>query len=156
MSRFSAELSRSLEKLKMGNARTPAISPTVLKMLTGAWAIGSIDFDASEVRTGFTVLALAADDELVRLLREVSREFEKIQVDSLRKNFVNIVAGSNESASIAAPPRDEAVPQSKGKSPNLEQFTVNLTENARLGRIDPVLGRDFEIRQLIEIGRAHV
>ena len=151
LSRFSAELSRSLDKLKSGNARTPAISPTVLKMLTGAWAIGSIDFDASEVRTGFTVLALAADDELIRLLREVSREFEKIQVDSLRKNFVTIVAGSDESATITAAPSDEAVPQSKGKSPNLEQFTVNLTENARLGKIDPVLGRDFEIRQLIDI-----
>jgi type VI secretion system protein VasG len=151
MSRFSAELARSLDKLKSGNARTPAISPTVLKMLGGAWAIGSIDFDASEVRTGFTVLALASDDELVRLLREVSREFEKIQVDSLRKNFVTITEGSNESASIAAPPGDEAVPQPRGKSPNLEQFTVNLTENARLGKIDPVLGRDFEIRQLIDI-----
>src|ERR1700761_9114275 len=59
-SRLAAELTRSLDKLKAGNARTPAISPTLLKMLTGAWTIGSIDFNAGQVRTGFTILALPA------------------------------------------------------------------------------------------------
>ena len=78
-SRLSGELARALDKLKTGNARTPALSPTLMKMLIEAWTIGSIDYNAGQVRTGFTILALATNDELVRLMREVSREFQKIQ-----------------------------------------------------------------------------
>ena len=92
-SRLAAELTRSLDKLKSGNARTPALSPTLLKMLTEAWTIGSIDFNAGQIRTGFTVLALLADEELSRLMREISREFQKIQAEALRKDFLSIVAG---------------------------------------------------------------
>ena len=95
-SRLTAELTRSLDKLKTGNARTPALSPTLLKMLTEAWTIGSIDFNAVRIRTGFTTLALVADGELARLMREISREFQKIQPDVLRQNFLSIVAGSHE------------------------------------------------------------
>ena len=64
-SRLAVELTRSLDKLKSGNARTPAISPTILKMLVSAWTLGSIDFNAGQIRTGFTILALVADDELL-------------------------------------------------------------------------------------------
>src|SRR5271165_2072396 len=95
-SRFAAELTRNLDKLKSGNARTPALSPTLLKMLTEAWTIGSIDFDAAQIRTGFTVLALLADEELSRLMREISREFQKIQAEVLSKEFFSIVAASHE------------------------------------------------------------
>src|SRR6266481_481127 len=101
-SRLQKELERSLDKLKSGNARTPAISPSVLKMLTTAWTIGSIDFNASQVRTGFTILALASDEDQARLMREISREFQKINADALRKDFTDIVARSEESTSIAA------------------------------------------------------
>src|SRR5271165_3349863 len=73
-SRLTNELSRSMDKLKSGNARTPAISPTVLKMLTTAWTIGSIDFNAGQVRTGFAILALVSDEELARLINDVSKE----------------------------------------------------------------------------------
>src|SRR6202165_4466965 len=96
-SRLTNELARSLDKLKSGNARTPAISPTVLKMLTTAWTIGSIDFNAGQVRTGFTVLALMSDEELSRLMRDVSKEFQKINADALRKDLMGIVALSSES-----------------------------------------------------------
>jgi type VI secretion system protein VasG len=153
-SRLSAELTRSLDKLKSGNARTPAISPTILKMLVTAWTIGSIDFGAGQIRTGFTILALASDDELQRLMRETSREFQKIEAESLRKDFLAIVATSHEEArpaSTEAPGAAAPARAAGGKTPNLDQFTVNLTENARLGKIDPVLGRDFEIRQVIDI-----
>ncbi len=77
-SRLAAELTRSLDKLKSGNARTPAISPSVLKMLTDAWTFGSLEYDAVEVRSGFAILALASDEELARIMREASREFQKI------------------------------------------------------------------------------
>jgi type VI secretion system protein VasG len=155
-SRLSAELTRSLDKLKSGNARTPSLSPTVMKMLTEAWTIGSIDFGAVQIRTGFTVLALATDDELSRMMRDVSREFQKIQADALRKDFASIVADSREEAYTAAAAEPGATgapggPKPGGKRPNLDQYTVNLTENARRGKIDPVLGRDFEIRQIIDI-----
>jgi type VI secretion system protein VasG len=69
--RLSAELNRSLDKLKSGNARTPAFSPTLVRMLTEAWTIGSINYGARQIRSGFAVLALASETELNRLTREV-------------------------------------------------------------------------------------
>jgi type VI secretion system protein VasG len=153
-SRLTAELTRSLDKLKSGNARTPALSPTLLKMLTEAWTIGSIDFNAGQIRTGFTILALVTDGELSRLMREISREFQKIQAEALRQDFLSIVAASHEEVLEAATeaPGEAAAPRLKGgKTPNLDQYTVNLTESARRGKVDPVLGRDFEIRQIIDI-----
>lgn len=153
-SRFAKELGRSLDKLKSGNARTPALSPTLLKMLTEAWTIGSIDFGANQIRTGFTVLALAANEELARLMRDISREFQKVQADALRKDFLKITAGSQEeeqSAAEGAPDASTPRRAAGGKTPNLDQYTVNLTENAKRGKVDPVLGRDFEIRQMIDI-----
>src|SRR6202522_3877556 len=77
-SKLTADLARSLDKLKSGNARTPAISPTVLKMLTTAWTVGSIDFNAGQVRTGFAILALVSDEDLSRLINDVSKELHKI------------------------------------------------------------------------------
>jgi type VI secretion system protein VasG len=157
-SRFSGELARALDKLKSGNARTPALSPTVIRMLLEGWTIGSIDYGAGQVRTGFTILALATNDELVRLMRDVSKEFQKIQADALRKDFASIVGNSSEeeeaavaAATAAAPGAPAGAPRPGGKTPNLDQFTINLTEKAKTGKIDPVLGRDFEIRQVVDI-----
>jgi len=152
-SRLTAELARSMDKLKSGNARTPAISPTVLKMLTTAWTIGSIDFNAGQVRTGFAVLALISDEELSRLVHEVSKEFQKINADALRKDLLGIVALSNETTTspTAASAPGEAPKPGSGKTPNLDSYTVDLTGNAKKGKIDPVLGRDPEIRQVIDI-----
>ena len=153
-SRLTSELARSLDKLKSGNARTPAISPTVLKMLTTAWTIGSIDFDASQIRTGFTILAIVSDPELSRLINDVSRDFQKINADALRKDLLAIVALSNETTTAAATNQASSAEGAKppaGKTPNLDQYTVDLTGNARKGRIDPVLGRDAEIRQVVDI-----
>ena len=156
-SRLSGELARALDKLKAGNARTPALSPTLMRMLIEAWTIGSIDYNAGQVRTGFTILALATNDELVRLMRDVSREFQKIQADALRKDFASIVGSSTEevqaavAAAAPAPGAASGVARPGGKTPNLDQFTINLTEKAKTGKIDPVLGRDFEIRQVVDI-----
>ena len=156
-SRLTAELSRSLDKLKSGNARTPAISPTVMKMLTTAWTIGSIDFNAGSVRTGFVILALASDEELSRLMREISpKEFAKINGDALRKDLLGICALSQETTTSGAAigagagPGDGVKPMG-GKTPNLDSYTIDLTGNAKKGKIDPVLGRDPEIRQVIDI-----
>jgi len=155
-SRFSGELFRALDRLKSGNARTPALSPTLIKMMTEAWSVGSIDYGAGQVRTGFTILALATNGELMRLMRDVSREFQKIQADALSKDFFAIVASSSEetqsaAASFAGAGAPSTGARPGGKTPNLDQFTINLTEKAKTGKIDPVLGRDLEIRQVVDI-----
>jgi type VI secretion system protein VasG len=153
-SRLASELTRSLDKLKTGNARTPVLGPKVLSMLTEAWTQGSINYEAGQVRSGFTILALASDEDLSRMMREVSREFQKINADALKKDFQQIVANSDEEAAAAAAPASEAGGAPRpggGKTPNLDQFTINLTGNARAGKIDPVLARDFEIRQVVDI-----
>jgi type VI secretion system protein VasG len=154
-SRLNGELIRSLDKLKKGNARTPTLSPTLVKMLTEAWTIGSIDFGSGEIRTGFTVLALVTNDELSRLVREVSKELQKIEGEVLRKDFLSICERSEEEMvePVGAPAAAPGVPRpaGAGKTANLDQFTINLTANAKAGKIDPVLGRDMEIRQIIDI-----
>jgi len=75
-SRLAKELDRSLDRLKTGNARNPSFSPTLVKMLTEAWTLGSIDYGAGQIRSGFTVVALATDDELARLMQEMPRVSE--------------------------------------------------------------------------------
>jgi type VI secretion system protein VasG len=155
-SRFAAELARSLDKLKSGNARTPAISPTVLKMFTEAWSFGSLEFGSTSIRSGYAIVALASDEELARLMRDVSKEFSKIDPAALRKDFSSIVSASQEESEMA---RESAVeedshqarPAGSGQTPHLDQYTVNLTENAKSGKIDQVLARDVEIRQVVDI-----
>jgi type VI secretion system protein VasG len=154
-SRLAGELTVSLDSFKSGNARTPSLSPSLVKMLTTAWTIGSVEYGAGQIRSGHTLLALLADDELRRLVAGFSRELEKISADDLRKELPNLVAESAEEASAAAAAESGAggAPGGKpgGKTPNLDQFTVNLTERAQQGHLDPVLGRDFEIRQMVDI-----
>jgi len=157
-SRLTGDLTRSLDKLKSGNARTPAFSPTLTDMLSEAWTIGSIDFGSAQVRTGFCILAIASSGDLSRLMREVTREFQKISAETLHKDFWSIVAGSPEDQETAqaVPIGGEGLPQAvgmpaAGKQQNLNQFTIDLTANAKAGKIDTVLGRDHEIRQIIDI-----
>ncbi len=156
--RLQQEVTRSLDKLKRGNAGRPVFSPTLVNMLKEAWNIGTIEFGAGQVRTGFTILALATADELSRLMGEVSpKEFGKIQPDALKKDFQAIVSGSDEdtiaalaeagAAAPAAGPR----PAGAGKTQNLDAYTIDLTAKAKAGKLDPVLGRDKEIRQMIDI-----
>ncbi|MGC1416150.1 MAG: type VI secretion system ATPase TssH [Candidatus Acidiferrum sp.] len=158
-SRLAGDLTRSLDKLKSGNARTPSFSPSLTDMLSGAWNIGSLDFGSAQVRTGFCILAIASSGDLSRLMREVTREFQKISAESLHNDFWNIVAGSPEDQETAqaVPIGVEDLPQgaagisAAGKQQNLNQFTIDLTANAKAGKIDAVLGRDHEIRQIIDI-----
>jgi type VI secretion system protein VasG len=154
--RLSGELARSLDKLKSGNARTPAFSPSLVRMLREAWTLGSLEFGAGQVRSGTAILALVSDDELSRLVLDVSKEFRKIEPEALRKMLPAILADSREVASEA----DErpasgggsaGAAKAGGKTQNLDQYTVNLTENVRKGKTDTVLGRDFEIRQMVDI-----
>ncbi len=151
-SRFTAELNRSLDKLKTGNARTPSFSPSLVKLFTTAWNLGSLEYNAAQIRSGLTLLALLADDELQRMAKDFSRELLLIQPEALRRDLMNIVAGSPEETAAATTSSDaNGKPPANTKSPNLDQYTVNLTANAKAGKIDNVLGRDAEIRQIIDI-----
>ena len=157
-SRLSTELSKSLDHLKTGNARTPAVSPHVARMLDEAWTIGSLDYGATQVRTGHTIIALLENDDLARLVKDISRELTKIPLETLKRDLATITADSTEetqatyaSAPSSAAGGDAARPTGGGKQPNLDAYTVNLSENAKRGKIDAVLGRDFEIRQVVDI-----
>ena len=160
--RLADDLARGLDRLKSGNARTPALSPTLVKMLTEAWTAGSLEYGAPFVRIGHCIVALVSNTELTRLAIEISREFEKIQGEVLRKEFVTITAPSTEAAaemnamsssggSTSSGQSSGGGVPSGGKGTALGQFTVDLTARAKEGKIDPVLGRDFEVRQLIDI-----
>jgi len=154
-SRLTTELTRSLDRLKSGNARNPAISPSVVKMFSEAWLLASVDLGDSQVRTGHTILALAANEELSRMMGEVSKEFAKIQPEALRKDFEDAVADSTERTSGPAAGggggEEGAAKKPGGKTPNLDAYTVDLTQRARDGKVDPVLGRDLEIRQVVDV-----
>src|SRR5439155_1178396 len=84
--RFATELTRALDRFKTGNGRTPNLSPDFVETMTQAWTIASIDFEASQIRTGFTVLALVSSDRLSRIIREISKESQKISPEDLRKS----------------------------------------------------------------------
>ncbi len=148
-SRLSAELTAVQDKFKTGNARTPALSPHLVAMMTDAWTVASIEFGAPQVRSGHTILALTTNETLARMMRETSKEFGKIAPEALRANFLQIVSGSTEEAEL--PHVDDIAAPRGGRTPNLDQYTVNLSENAKAGRIDPVLAREFEIRQVVDI-----
>src|SRR5579883_2068945 len=158
-SRLTTELQRSLDRLKTGNARSPAFSPQLVKMLTEAWTIATIEYDARQIRSGFTLLALFSGDELSRLIRDVSKELQLVPSEALRKDFYTVTAKSKEesepfmaAAPAAAGEGGEAPrPTGSGRTPYLDQYTVNLTASAKDGKIDTVLGRDSEIRQVVDI-----
>lgn len=155
--RLSGDLSRALDRLKTGNARTPALSPRIPRCVQQAWLLASIDYGSEKIRSGHLVLAMLIDDDLLRLAREISREFNKISVESLKKNLGDLCSGSAEDKAemkSAAQTPGDGVGLGTGagaKTKALDQYTIDLTAKARKGDIDPVLGRDFEVRQIIDI-----
>lgn len=160
-SRLADDLARALDRLKSGNARTPSLSPTLVKVLSEAWLLGSVEYGAPRVRTGHCLLALVTNPELSRLAYETSAELEKIASEVLKKDFVTITAPTAEAAaelgsidamaSSASASTSGAPTKAGGRTPNLDQYTVDMTANAKAGKIDPVLGRDAEVRQVVDI-----
>ncbi len=154
VSRLTSQILRVLDKLKTGNAKTPSLSPYLVRMLKEAWTVGSVDFAGKEVRSGFAIIALLSDEDLARTVPEIGRVLTNIRPEVLRREFTSIVSQSQESSvedKRAAQTELASAGSISGTSPNLDQYTVNLTENARLGKIDTVLGRDSEIRQIVDI-----
>ncbi len=154
--RFLADLNKALDKLKTGNSRAPGLAPDVVDTAKQAWLLASIEQGLARVRSGHVLLALLLDETLARRAREASSQLLKIQPDVLKRDLATITAGSTEAstpmaADGAAPATDEnGVPRPAGNGA-LDLYTYDLTARARDGKIDPILGRDFEIRQAIDI-----
>ena len=132
------DITQALDRLKTGNSRTPALSPRLPRLIQDAWLLASVEYGAEKVRSGHLVLSLLANDDFARLAREISKEFHRISVESLRKNFADITAGSNESKEAAnggGRLDDDARPEivTGGKTKALDQFTIDLTAKARGG-----------------------
>ena len=152
--RLASDLTRSMETFKTGNARTPALSPSIPRMIQDAWLIASVDFQAPSIRSGHIILALMSNDETARMLTTASETLKKISVETLGERLSEITAGSREDSDLGqkVKPGEMAAPAGPaGGTKALDLYTINLTEKARKGEIDPVLGRDFEIRQMVDI-----
>jgi type VI secretion system protein VasG len=157
--RLTSDLNAALDRLKRGNSRGPTLSPRILKLLTDAWTMASIDFAETRIRSAMLVSAMLSSDELGRLVQESSMQFLRINVATLRQNWGAILRGSVEDGkSAAAAPvgngQTSAAAPASGEptaTPNLDQYTIDLTAAARAGKIDAVFGRDAEIRQVIDI-----
>ena len=161
-SHLIGDLTRSIEEFKRGNGRTPALSPRIPQMIKEAWLVASLDFQVSAIRSGHIIIALLSNAEIARGLFASSSLLKKISVETLTESFADLTAGSIEeseegatSAGASTGTRAGSTSPIKGgaggKGQALAQYTVNLTDKAKNGEIDPVLGRDFEIRQMVDI-----
>jgi type VI secretion system protein VasG len=158
ISRLTRDLTHSLDKLRTGNARAPELSADISDLMREAWVLTSLEFAGGRIRSGYLLAALLLDRTLSGRMRSSSPELAKIPAEQLQKEIKSVIAGSAEDEAEAAEApagatagdgQNRVAPGSK--TPNLDQFTENLTEKARKGKIDPVIGRDFEIRQVIDI-----
>ncbi len=155
--RVLTEVNRSLDRMKTGNARAPSLSPDIVEMVKYAWLLASVEHGATRVRSGHLLWALLADETLALRAREVSPRLTEIPADVLKRELLTICKDTAEAAQAtkqadgseaAATGAGETRP---GGSAALDQFTIDLTAQAKAGKIDPILGRDLEIRQMVDI-----
>ena len=158
LDRLSKDVSVALDRLKSGNSRTPGLSDRIPSWIQDAWLLASVDFGSARVRSGHLVLALLANDRFARIAREISKEFDHVSVEKLQTNLPDITADSAEARDAVALGEASGVSDGSpvasgvgGKTKALDQYTEDLTAKAAAGKIDPVLGRDFEVRQIIDI-----
>ncbi|GAB5442182.1 MAG: type VI secretion system ATPase TssH [Fuerstiella sp.] len=157
-SQLVADLTKALDRLPTGNARPPGLSPDLVHLAREGWMLASVEFGAAVTRSGHLIAALLADETLARIARAASGEFEKINGSALIQSLSGVIANTAESAdtgsqgSVSGSDAGPAVkPGGPSKSPALDQFTIDLTARAKAGEIDPIIGRDDEIRQVIDI-----
>ncbi|MBN8872214.1 MAG: type VI secretion system ATPase TssH [Rhodospirillales bacterium] len=152
LGRLQSDLNRALDRLKTGNTRAPSLSPDVVGMLKQAWLLASLEQKAARIRSGHLLCALLAEESLARRAREMSAQFGRIPAEALRQNYAVICADTAEDAPQALEAAVAAGQQGSSEGgAALDQFTIDLTKQARDGKIDPILGRDAEIRQVVDI-----
>ena len=160
-SALSRDLESQLSTFKTGNTRTPVFSAHLPTLLENAWLIASLDTALPRIRSGHLLLALMTESGLQQMALRASRLFAKVRVDELKHKLDTLTQGSTEARQASAPSAAAASDTSDaatetptstgGKTPALDQFTTNLTQRARDGKLDPVIGRETEIRQTIDI-----
>ncbi|HET7868472.1 MAG TPA: type VI secretion system ATPase TssH [Burkholderiaceae bacterium] len=155
---LAAELQQSLDRLPRGAASISDLSSFVENAVERGWVYGSLMFGEPQVRTGHLLVGLLKTQSLRHALLSVSKQFERIKLDDLCDNFAALLAQSPEQGQAAtdgsAAPGEASgaiAPAAMGKQEALQRFTTDLTEQARGGGMDPIVGRDEEIRQVIDI-----
>jgi len=163
VSMLEADLQAEIARLKTGNSRTPVFSERLPKLFEHAWLIASLDLQAgqqAQIRSGHLLQALLTEPELAQLAYRGSKLFAKFEIDQIKHNLDKLTAGSDEAVAaapageheeLAGDPVGDLSAKAASKTPALDQFTTNLTQRARDGKVDPVIGRDMEIRQAIDI-----
>jgi type VI secretion system protein VasG len=159
-SRVAKDITEALDRLPRGASSISDLSAHVENAVERGWVYGTLMFGEPRVRTGHLVVGMLKTPSLRNAMIAISRQFEKIKSDTLTEEFAKIVNGSPEDrlgatdgSSMAAPGEasDAMAPAQMGKQEALKRFATNLTEKARKGEIDPVSGRDEEIRQIVDI-----
>ena len=156
--RLMTDVNTAIDRLKTGNSRTPGLSERIPRLVQDAWLKASIDFGAARVRSGHIILSLVQDENLARIARDISKEFRHISAESLQKKLPEITADSIEERDSArlgeaagVSDGEQVASGVQGKTKTLDQYTEDLTAKAKAGKIDPILGRDAEIRQIVDI-----
>ena len=160
MSRLAADMTAALDRLPRGSTSISDLSPHIENAVERGWVYGTLMYGESQVRSGHLMVGMLKTPSLRNALTNISRQFEHIKLDMLTEDFAKIVASSPEEnlrasdGSAAAAPGEASgamAPAQMGKQEALKRFAVDLTERARKGEIDPVTGRDEEIRQIVDI-----
>ncbi|MDZ7856491.1 type VI secretion system ATPase TssH [Sphaerotilus sp.] len=157
--RLASDLTTALDRLPRGATTISDIAESVPDAVERAWVYTTLKFGAAQIRTGHLLFGLLKTDRLFQRLQKISRQFDRVDANVLGRDFAQIVAGSPEEATGAAQTPDAApgeasgaiAPAAMGKQEALKKYAVNLTEKARAGELDPVTGRDEEIRQIVDI-----
>jgi type VI secretion system protein VasG len=161
-SRLATDLTAALDRLPRGATSITDFSPHLEDAVERGWVFGSLLFGDNRIRTGHVVVAVLKTPSLRNVFLNLSKEFSSIKVETLTDSFAQITAGSPEetlsaadqSGAAGAAPGETSgamAPPAMGKQEALGRFSVDLTEKARKGEIDPILGRDEEIRQIVDI-----
>ncbi|MFM0363480.1 type VI secretion system ATPase TssH [Paraburkholderia sediminicola] len=143
------DLTDALDRLPRGSTSITDISSQLEEAVERGWVYGSLLFDAQKVRSAHVLVGALQTPALRNALRGISREFDRVKQDELADDFARVLDGSPEAALEPVVTRPQNTPP--GTQVALQRFTIDLTEEARAGKLDPIVGRDDEIRQVIDI-----
>jgi len=151
---LDADLRKELRTFRIGNERVPVFSQRMQTLLEHAWLIASLGLpQPDQVRSLHLLLALLTEPGLTQYAVRSSALFGQFPVDELKHKPQKYLHGSGESTAAATEPEHGGDPAGHlmRPTPALDQFTSNLTQQAREGKLDPVIGREAEIRQAVDI-----
>ncbi len=152
--RVMAGLMKVVENFKTGNARPPLLSPEVCVLIRQAWLIASVDHAETDVRGARLLQAMLTEETIAPRALAASDELRKIGPDVLAREAARVFQRSIESelaTNETGEPAADGAAAGPTKTPALDQYTIDLTARAKAGKIDPVLGREAEVRQIVDI-----